>query len=65
MKSNKLKAKLVENGVSMESYAKALGIDTATLYRRINKDDMRIRDAIISKDFLHLSNEEAVDIFLT
>lgn len=64
MKSNKLKAKLVENGVTMEAYAKALGIDTATLYRRINKDDMRIRDAIISKDFLKLSNEEAVDIFL-
>ena len=66
MKLNKLKAKIVENGMNVEDVAYAIGIDRSSLYRKLNNfDKITIGEATKLKDCLHMTNEEATDIFLS
>ena len=66
MKVNKLKAKVVERGMTIEKLANKLGIHQATLYRKLNaSDNITIGEAVKMKKILDIKNEEAVDIFLS
>ena len=65
--TNKLKGKIVECGMNISELAELIGIDKATLYRKINANGqtITIKEAdLISKD-LKLSKEEVNDIFFS
>lgn len=65
MKINKLKAKIVENGMNVEALADAIGIDRSSLYRKLNNfEKITIGEALRMKDALGMTDEEASDIFL-
>ncbi|WP_277680354.1 helix-turn-helix domain-containing protein [Gracilibacillus dipsosauri] len=61
----KLKGKIVERGMNVGQLAEKMGIDRATLYRRINNngDSFTIREANQICEILDLSKEEAIAIF--
>lgn len=63
----KLKGKIVENGMNISSLADEMGIDRATLYRRMNRDGetFTIKEANQICEILNLSKEEAMAIFFT
>lgn len=64
---NKLKGKIVECGLNISELANLIGIDKATLYRKIGDEGQKItiREAdLISKE-LRLSREEVNDIFFS
>lgn len=61
---NKLSAKIVENGFTMKDIAERLGINQATLYRKMNSETDFTRNEIsMLKDCLHFSLDEMNDIF--
>ena len=64
---NKLKGKIVESGMSVASLAKIIGMDKATLYRKLanNGDTMLVKDANNIVRALHLSVDDAVSIFFS
>ena len=65
--TNKLKGKIVECGMNISDLAELIGIDKATLYRKINANGqtITIKEAdLISKE-LKLSKEEVNDIFFS
>ena len=65
MKVNKLKGKIVERGMNIESLAKMIGVDRATLYRKLNDaEKITIGEAAKIKDVLEISESDAYDIFL-
>lgn len=65
MNAFKLKAKIVERGMSIEELAGILNMSTQTLYRKLRAPlTMTLLDAIRLKDVLGLTNDEAIDIFL-
>lgn len=65
MKINKLKAKIVENGMNVEALADAIGIDRSSLYRKLNNfEKITIGEALRMKIALGMTDEEASDIFL-
>lgn len=64
---NKLKGKIVECGLNVTELASKIGIDKATLYRKINSDgkNFTIEEAdLISKE-LNLTFEEVNAIFFS
>ena len=65
MNAFKLKAKIVEQNITMEALAKHIGISTTTLYRKV-KYPLRLTllEVIKLKDILGMTDEEAIDIFL-
>ena len=66
MNINKLKGKIVEKGMNIESLADAIGINRSSLYRKLNNGEkITIGEAIQMKKALEMSNEEACEIFLT
>lgn len=64
---NKLKGKIVENGLTVTVLAEKIGLDRATLYRKIsnNGDTMLIKDANAICVALNLSVDDAVAIFFS
>lgn len=65
MNINKLKGKIVEKGMNVEMLAEVIGIDRATLYRKMNNfQKFTIGDAAKVKDALELNDQEAYEIFL-
>lgn len=65
--TNKLKGKIVECGMNISELAELIGIDKATLYRKINANGqtITIKEAdLISKE-LKLSKEEVNDMFFS
>lgn len=65
MKLNKLKARIVEKGMNVETLAEKIGVDRTTLYRKLNNfDKITIGEANRIKSVLALTNEEACLIFL-
>lgn len=65
MNINKLKGKIVEKGMNVETLADKIGCNRATLYRKLaNGENITIGEAMRMKDALHMSNEEAIEIFL-
>lgn len=63
---NKLKAKMVEREMNVESTAERIGIDKATLYRRLkNPNEITIREADALAEVLEMTFEEATTIFFS
>lgn len=66
MKSNKLKGKLVEKGKSQEECAKAIGNSLYTFNQKINgKTSFKLEEAEKLGNFLEMTEEEKLDIFLS
>ena len=64
MNVNKLKAKIVERGLSVEKLAVLIGVDRSSLYRKLNNaEKITIGEAQKMKSALELSNAEAANIF--
>ena len=63
--TRKLKAKMVEEGMSVQEAARHLGVNKSTFYRKLQKPDVLIsvRDVRILSEVLHISGTEAVEIF--
>lgn len=60
----KLKAKFVENGITVDQAAKCLEIDTSTMYRRLNGESkFLIEEGEKLAVLLNLTGEEAISIF--
>lgn len=60
----KLRGKMTEKGISVEKLACAIGIDRATLYRKLNNcEKITIGEAVKMKDALGMTNDEARLIF--
>lgn len=65
MNINKLKGKIVEKEMNVANLAAEMGVDRATLYRKLNNTEkITIGDALKIKDILELSDSEAYEIFL-
>ena len=64
---NKLKGRIVECGLSVGILAERIGMDRATLYRKMNSngDTMLIKDADKIAKELDLSLDEAAAIFFS
>ena len=64
---NKLKGKIVEQGMSIEDLAREIGVNKSTLYRKIqNKGEtITIKEANLIRKALNLSGEEVIAIFFS
>ena len=64
MKILKLRGKMVEKGMSVETLAAIMDIDRATLYRKFaDGDKFTVGEALKINEALDLTNEDAYDIF--
>ena len=65
MNVNKLKGKMVENGINVERLAELIGVDRSSMYRKFNNfEKITIGEAIKIQSVLNLSGEDATEIFL-
>ena len=65
MNINKLKAKIVEKGMNVETLASLVDIDRSSMYRKLNNfEKITIGEARKIASALELSDEEATKIFL-
>ena len=65
MNVNKLKAKIIERGLSVTEFASIINKDRSSLYRKLsNPLKITIGEAMIIKDALGMTAEEASEIFL-
>lgn len=65
MNANKLKAKIVENGLNISKTAELIGVSKSSLYRKLNGSDrLTINEAAKLKNILELTDLEALEIFL-
>lgn len=64
---NKLRGKIIENGLSVKDLADNLEMDRSTLYRKMNNegDTLTISDAEKISKILNLSLEEVNSIFFS
>lgn len=64
---NKLRGRIVEKGFSVASLAAKLGMDKATLYRKLGSGgkSMTVQDANRIVEALGLSADEATSIFFS
>lgn len=63
---NKLRGKIVERGFSQQELAQSIGIDRSTFYRKMkNNGDFSIGEVAVIAKVMQLSNEEAIEIFLS
>ena len=64
---NKLKGKIVENGMTVSALAEKIGVDRATLYRKLsnNGETMLVKDANAIVSALHLTGGDALAIFFS
>ena len=62
---NKLKGKIIENGLNVEQIAVIVGVDRSTMYRKMDESgrNMTIKDASILSKALNLSADEVNSIF--
>lgn len=66
MNLNKLKGKIVEKGMNVEILGAMIGIERTTLYRKLNNfERITIGEANRIKTALELSDEDAIEIFLS
>lgn len=61
----KLKGKIVENNTSIPAVSAAIGIDTATFYRKLNANSFSISEADKIAEVLNLTGDEATAIFFS
>jgi IS30 family transposase len=61
---DKLNGKIAECRKTKRAIAGKIGVHNSTLYRRLKKNSLMIGDMHIICDYLHLTPEEAMEIFL-
>lgn len=61
--SNKLRAKMIEQGYSVGTISESLGINQATLYRKMDSGNFTIKEAKDLAKILHLDKDEVNAIF--
>lgn len=65
MNANKLKGKIVENGLNIAKTADLIDIHRSSFYRKLNGfDTFTVNEAAKIKEVLNLTNLEALEIFL-
>ena len=66
MNINKLKGKIVEKDMSVETLAARIGINKSSLYRKLNNyEKITIGEAVKMKEALEMNDAEAYEIFLS
>lgn len=66
MKSNKLKAKIMEKGKNYDDCAKYIGVNPSTFCQKVNLlRDFKLQEVNKLCDFLELNESEKIDIFLS
>lgn len=62
---NKLKGKIIEKGFNIETFAKEVGMNKSTFYRKLNTNGAKfsIKEASLVVDLLGITKEEAANIF--
>lgn len=61
---NELKAKLAQNEMNVSSLAARIGVDTGTLYRKMNGETFfSVGDIESIRDALELEDEDIISIF--
>ena len=62
---NKLKGKIIENGLSVDTLAEKIGVNRTTLYRKIaeNGRNFTVLEADCIRRILGLTTDEALEIF--
>ena len=66
MNANKLKGLVIANGMNIEQLADAINIDRSSMYRKLNSfEKITIGEAVKIKEVLHMSVEQACEIFLS
>lgn len=64
MKANKLRAKIIERGLDVDSFAKLMDMNKSTVYRMLNNPKKITIERIIRiKEVLEITNDEANAIF--
>lgn len=63
MSINKLKAKCVENGLSLSRVAVLIGLSPATLYRKVKKNTFTVAEVIDVAERLRLDANDIINIF--
>lgn len=65
MDMNKLNAKIIDSGMTIEEVAEMIGMSGLSLYFKMKRRvSMTVGDAIKLKEVLQMSNKEAMEIFL-
>jgi cyanate lyase len=65
MKADEIRSRVAKKGLTMGDFAKQLGIDRASVFRKLNgSSEFTIGEAQKAKDALELTDQEAVEIFL-
>jgi len=65
MNINKLKGKIVEKEMNVETLASKIGLDRSSLYRKLNDcEKLTIGEVAKIKDALEMTDEDACEIFL-
>lgn len=65
MNAKKLKTKIIENKLTVTIVANQIGISGSSLYRKLRGDDqITVYEAYMLKSILHMTNLEALEIFL-
>jgi DNA-binding phage protein len=64
---NKLRGKIVERELNIAELADKIGIDRATLYRKLNSggENFSVKEVDLMAKVLHLTLDEAVSIFFS
>ena len=65
LNANKLNGKIVEKGMTKEGLAMAIGVDRATLFRRIKNNRLLLSDVHKIIKTLDLTTEETLNIFFS
>ena len=65
MGANKLQILIIENGLTINVISDLLGLTRVQTHRKLNDVKLlTIGEAILLKEFLELTNSEAIEIFL-
>jgi hypothetical protein len=65
MNVDMLKGKFTENRLKRAKVAEMLGINPSTLHRKLQDGRFSVEEAGILREKLHLSNDDAIKIFLS
>jgi DNA-binding Xre family transcriptional regulator len=65
MKISKFKGVMAEQNVSGKKLAEHLGMTAKTFYSKMKNDKFGIDEAKAIKEFLHMSDQIFIEIFLT
>lgn len=63
MNINKLRGKIAENGWTIADLAARIGVDKATLYRKIKEKSFSVKEATLIGRELELTADEMMSIF--